>query len=134
MSYSFVMTKDGGHEGTGGRASASPRPRCEQCRRVLPAQTTGRPRKFCSQACRQWHWVGQQRARELQLSDQELVVTRAELDAIHDELYVLACAVDDVDRDLATLGSRPPAAEVRRMLDWLLDAARPLRERELGRR
>jgi hypothetical protein len=68
------------------------------------------------------------------LSDEELVMTRSELDAIHDELYVLACAVDDVDRDLAALGARAPARELRRVLDWLLDAARPLRERELGSR
>jgi len=114
--------------------AASERPRCAHCRRVLPKQATGRPRRFCSQACRQWNWVGQQRARELQLSDEELVMTRSELDAIHDELYVLACAVDDVDRDLAALGARAPARELRRVLDWLLDAARPLRERELGSR
>ena len=40
----------------------------------------GRPRQFCSQACRQWDWVGRQRARELQLNEHELIVTKAELD------------------------------------------------------
>lgn len=88
---------------------------------------------FCSQACRQWHWVGQQRARELKLSDDELIVATAELDALHDQLYVLACAVDDAERDLAGLGGSPSAAELRETLDWLLEAARPLRDRELGR-
>lgn len=71
------------------------RSRCQWCRRVLPPQRTGRPRRFCSQACRQWHWVGQQRARELQLRDDELVITKEELDGLHDQLYVLACAVND---------------------------------------
>lgn len=92
----------------------------------------GRPREFCSQRCRQWDWVIRQRAGELQLSDGELVVAREELDTIHDELYVLACAVDDVRRDLAAAGDRPTTAELREMLDWLLDAAGPLRDRELS--
>lgn len=56
----------------------------------------------------------------------------AELDALHDELYVLACAVDDARRDLAAAGAEPTAAELREILDWVLEAAAPLRDRELG--
>lgn len=108
------------------------RSRCRWCRRVLPTQKIGRPRVFCSQACRQWDWVGRQRARELQLNENELVVTKAELDALHDELFVLACAVDDVERDVAAAGGKPSTKELDEMLTWLLDAARPLRDRELG--
>jgi hypothetical protein len=93
----------------------------------------GRPRQFCSQACRQWDWVGRQRARELQLNEDELIVTKAALDQLHDELYVLACAVDDVDRDLASAGRGPGVNEMREMLAWLLEAARPIRDRELRR-
>ena len=55
---------------------------------------------------------------------------RAELDALHDDLYVLACAVEDSERDLAA--GDPSPAELRTMLDWLLDAARPLRDREIS--
>ena len=67
----------------------------------------GRPREFCSPRCRQWDWVARQRAGELALSDGELVVAKAALDELHDELYVLACAVDDVERDLAAAGASP---------------------------
>ena len=109
-----------------------PRSRCRWCRRVLPTQRLGRPRVFCSHACRQWDWVGRQRARELQLNEDELIVTKAELDRIHDELYVLSCAVDDVERDLAATGKHPGATELNQMLQWLLESARPLRDRELG--
>ena len=91
----------------------------------------GRPRMFCSQSCRQWDWVGRQRARELQLNEDELIVTKAELDRLHDDLFVLACAVDDVDRDLASAGKAPGTNEVKAMLSWLLEAARPIRDREL---
>lgn len=120
------MTEYGGPDGEDRR-------RCRWCRRVLPDRAgPGRPREFCSQRCRQWDWVSRQRARELQISEDELVVTRAELDALHDDLYVLACAVEDTERDLGALGSRPTAAEVREILEWLLDAAQPLRDRQVS--
>lgn len=73
--------------------------------------------------------MSRQRAKELALSEGELVIARAELDALHDDLYVLACAVDDTRRDLGD-GAKD-AVELRRMLDWLLEAATPLRDREL---
>ena len=86
---------------------------------------------FCSHACRQWDWVGRQRARELQLNEDELIITKAELDQLHDELFVLACAVDDVQRDRSAAGKTPAARELEEMLAWLLEAARPIRDREL---
>jgi hypothetical protein len=105
--------------------------RCRWCRRVLPERKgPGRTREFCSQRCRQWDWVSRQRARELELSEGELVVAKSSLDELHDELYVLACAVDDVERDLAAADGQVPVDELRQALDWLLDAARPLRDRE----
>lgn len=114
-------------------SSAGEPRRCRWCRRALPErQGPGRKRAFCSQRCRQWDWVSRQRAAELEISDGELVVARNELDRLHDDLYVLACAVDDTERDLAEAGSRVAAAELRTMLDWLLDAARPLRERQIS--
>ncbi len=113
------------------RDSQEPTSRCRWCRRVLPTQKMGRPRVFCSQACRQWDWVGRQRARELQLNENELIVAKAALDELHDELYVLACAVDDVERDLVSAGDKRAAKDLDQMLAWLLEAARPLRDREL---
>src|SRR3954447_26741597 len=120
------MTDRGGAAG-GQQGIAGGMARCRWCRRVLPPRGRGRPRQFCSQACRQWDWVGRQRARELALGEHELVVTKAELDQLHDELYILACAVDDAERDLPDARS---AADLRQILDWLLEAARPLRDRE----
>jgi hypothetical protein len=115
----------------GEQGDAGPR-RCRWCRRVLLPQARGRPREFCSQACRQWHWVGRQRAAEVALAEHEMIVTKSELDALHDELYVLACAVIDAERDLAAAGPRPGARELREIVDALLLAARPLRDRELA--
>lgn len=74
--------------------------RCRWCRFPLAEHAgPGRPRQFCSQACRQWDWVSRQRGRELALSDEELIVARSELDALHDDLYVLERAVADTRRD-----------------------------------
>ena len=75
--------------------------------------------------------MARHRAAELELGENELVVARSQLDALHDELYVLACAVGDVERDLSEAGV-PTAEELTDALTWLLDAARPLRNREIG--
>ncbi|HUS41559.1 MAG TPA: hypothetical protein VMY16_02725 [Ilumatobacteraceae bacterium] len=75
--------------------------------------------------------MARHRAAELELSENELVVARSELDALHDELYVLACAVDDVERDLGDRAT-PTARELADALAWILEAARPLRNREIG--
>ena len=72
----------------------------------------------------------QRRSRVLELREGELLVTTAELDALHDQLYVLACAVNDAERDLRSAGPKATARELRETLDWLLEAARPLRDRE----
>ena len=87
----------------------------------------GRPKEFCSQACRQWDWVGRQRARELQISEDELIVARGELDALYDELYVLSCAVADTERELTD--RRATTTSLREAMAWLLEAAEPLRAR-----
>jgi hypothetical protein len=117
----------------GGDSSGGSAPRhCRWCRRALPERSgPGRPREFCTGRCRQWDWVARHRAAELELNENELVIARSELDALHDELYVLACAVDDVERDLADVEA-PSPQELTEALRWLLEAARPLRIREIG--
>jgi len=115
---------------TGVQGRAKSGQRCRWCRHVLPEQTgVGRKRVFCSQACRQWDWVGSQRARELKLNEDELIVARQEIDSLYDDLYVLACAVDDTERELKA--GKPSAKSLKESIDWLLDAARPLRDRTL---
>ncbi len=104
--------------------------RCGWCRHALPERSgRGRPRLFCSQRCRQWDWVARQRAAELALSDDQLVVARTALDELHDDLYVLACAVADTERDIA---DGLELAEAVGALRWLLDAAKPLAARRIG--
>lgn len=68
--------------------------------------------------------MARRRAAELGLGESELVMARAELEDLRDALYVVEAAVEDVERDLAEAGDDP--VEVRRALDWLLEAVRPL--------
>ncbi len=104
--------------------------RCRWCRRVVKRNPgPGRPREFCSQRCRQWDWVSRQRAADLALGVNEIVVRRDELDRLHDDLYMLACAIEDVERDRT---ATPTATELSEALDWLLQAAKPLQDREIS--
>ena len=108
------------------KSTTTERPRCEWCRTPLPARDgVGRPRRFCSQACRQWDWVARQRATELQLNENELVMTRGELHALRDYIFVLKCAIDDVERDLDPTVD-PTTRDYRAALKWLLEAAKPV--------
>ncbi len=69
--------------------------------------------------------MAKQRASELQLNENELVITRSELNALRDQIYVLKCAIDDVERDLDP-SVDPTTRDFRAALRWLLEAAKPV--------
>ena len=60
----------------------------------------GRPRVYCKPSCKQRDYEARRRTEELGLGEHELVVTREELESTRDRLFVLACVVEDVERDL----------------------------------
>lgn len=107
------------------------RPCCRWCRHPLAESSgPGRPKKYCSQKCRQWDWVSRQRATELELSENELVVAREELDHLKDLIFVLQCAVNDVRQDLQA--PRHTKESLGDMVTWLLDAAEPVTTASFG--
>lgn len=57
------------------------------------------------------------------LGDDDLIVSRVQLEELQSRLYCLQAAIEDVDRDLEA--STEPG-EVREALTWLLDNARPV--------
>ena len=61
------------------------------------------------------------------MSERELVVTREALDDLRDRIYVLACAIEDVETDLQPDGD-PTTRDYRSALKWVLEAARPVIE------
>jgi hypothetical protein len=87
-----------------------------------PART-GRPRRYCRAVCRQRDFEARQRAAEVGLTERDLVVARRRLDELHDQLYVLEAAIEDVERDLAGSPTKQDYADA---MAWLLQAARPV--------
>jgi hypothetical protein len=77
---------------------------------VLPQQgTVGRPRLYCGQACRQRAYEQRTATAKAGLSEDVVLVTRAELDGLQDRLYQLRCALEDVQ---TLLSERPTKAEL----------------------
>jgi hypothetical protein len=99
-------------------------PSCAWCANpVEQALGAGRPRRYCKRSCRQRDFEARKRARDLGLAESDLIVARRNVEGLDDLLFVLSCAITDVDGDIALDGSRE---QLRRSLDWLLEAARPL--------
>ncbi len=92
--------------------------RCGWCRSVLPAQeSVGRPRLYCGQACRQRAYEQRSATAKAGLSDDVVLVTRAELDGLQDRLYQLRCAIEDVQ---TVLSEKPTKAELEKSLNELV--------------
>ena len=91
--------------------------------RIEKAGGPGRPRQYCRRSCRQRDFEARQQARELGLAESDLIVARQAVERLDDLLFVLGCAIADVEGDLA-LDSSPE--QLKRSLDWLLGSARPL--------
>lgn len=53
-------------------------------------------------------------------------MTRSELDRLRDDLYILQCALEDAEHDLEL---DLAAADLRAVIQWILEAAEPLRSR-----
>lgn len=95
--------------------------RCGWCHRQLALpEGPGRPRLFCSPSHRQRAYEARRRAAALQIPAGQCVVSEQDLSRLHDRLYRLEAAVEDVTEDLAR-DARPSAC--RQAVDHLLDAA-----------
>ena len=87
-------------------------PRCGWCHRPLPQfPGPGRPRRFCSASHRQRAYEARRRADSLQIPAGQVIVSEEDLRSVHDRLYRLETAVEDVEADLA---ERPAPRRTRR--------------------
>jgi hypothetical protein len=101
--------------------SAEAEVRCRWCGR--PYEQTGgagRPRQYCKRSCRQRDYEARRRTVELGLGDDELIITRAELNELRDRLYVLSETLKDVEQDLTD----DEADDERRHLNALIYAVK----------
>lgn len=80
----------------------TPRSRCAYCRRpILARPGPGRPARYCRRSHRQRAYEARRRAERAALPAGHVVVAQSDLDRLHDRLYALEAALDDVDADLA---------------------------------
>ena len=101
--------------------------RCRWCGRPFAfAAGPGRPPLYCRRSCRQRDYEARRRGHELGLAESDVVIARRELERLGDLVYVLRCAIDDVERDLEWPDGKASVKELREAVAWLLDAARPL--------
>ena len=95
--------------------------RCRWCGLGFePSPGVGRPRQYCRRSCRQRDYEARRRAAERGLDEDELIITRSELNELRDRLYVLAETLKDVEADLTD----DEADDERRLLNVLLYAAK----------
>ena len=90
---------------------------------MAPRQGAGRPRRFCSPSHRQRAYEARRRADQLHVPGDQCLVSVADLRKLHDRLYRLEAAVDDVRSDL---DGPSGAADYRRAYEHLMDAAADL--------
>ena len=116
--------------GTAGRSTVVPMTspagieRCAWCQRPIDRRPgAGRPRLFCSASHRQRAYEARRRADELHVPAGQIVVSTADLARLHDLLYRLETAVEDVTADLAATAD--PGA-YRDAYEHLMDAVADL--------
>lgn len=84
--------------------------RCGYCRRPLPERRgPGRPARYCRRSHRQRAYEARRRAARSSLPAGDVVVAASELDRLHDRLYALEAALDDVQADLGAMRPGVPA-------------------------
>ncbi|MDH5456448.1 MAG: hypothetical protein OEY37_10275 [Gammaproteobacteria bacterium] len=103
--------------------------RCAWCGAAIVASGgSGRPRRYCRRSHRQRHYESQVLAERRGINDDELLVERAKVNRLHDLLFVLEAACEDVRTDLDASGEQPGIDIYRQAVRVLLEAAGPLRE------
>jgi hypothetical protein len=79
---------------------------------------------YCAQPCRQRAYEARRKATIVGVAPGHVVVRKSELDRLHDRVYELESALDDVAMDLADARS---ATAVSNALDHLVEVASRLR-------
>jgi hypothetical protein len=94
--------------------------RCEWCGRKFGATTgaRGRPRLYCQRSCRQRSYEERRRVTELDEEAAAVRTAREERDALKDRLFLLGCALEDLDQT--------DTSDYDDALAAILDAAREL--------
>ena len=99
-------------------------PKCGWCHRPLPQfPGAGRPRRFCSAAHRQRAYEARRRADSFEIPAGQVIVSEEDLRRLHDRLYLLESALEDVQGDLQ---GKTGSTAYREAFEHLHEAAKDL--------
>ncbi|MDF5819493.1 hypothetical protein P4N68_00140 [Corynebacterium felinum] len=103
-------------------------PTCEWCGKDLGATTRGRPRKFCSQSCRQRAYEQRNAVSGTQIPASAVIIQPDKADRLLDSLFELRCAAEDI-KTAAAEGCEPQ--EMQQLCEELVDLARDIEKLRL---
>lgn len=98
-------------------------PTCARCGAELPASTRGRPRKYCSQSCKQRAYEQRNGLSGSKLPENAVVLSPDKVDGLRDRLYELRCAAEDVR---TAYEERATATEMSQLCDELVSLAKEI--------
>ena len=94
---------------------------CGWCGREVPANPTGRRRKYCNQSCRQRAYEQRAKLKGADLPEDAVVVPPGKVDLLRDQLFELRCAAEDI---ATAVDGGEDAASISQLTSELLDIAR----------
>ena len=98
---------------------------CQWCNTELPTAGRGRPRKFCSAACKQRAYEQRSGVRGTAISDDAVVLSPAKFARFKDGLFELRCSAEDIE---TAVGEGANAEEVAHLCQEMVSIARRLEE------
>ena len=98
-------------------------PTCEWCGSEVQPSGRGRPRKFCSQACRQRAYEQRNAVAGTNIPARAVIIQPERVDKLQDSLFELRCAAEDI-QTVNTEGAAPE--EISQLCDKLVALARTI--------
>ncbi|KAA8725212.1 hypothetical protein [Corynebacterium phocae] len=106
-------------------SKVSKRATCQWCGKGLPDSGRGRPRKYCSPACKQRAYEQRNNVKGTSIPQNAVIMTPERAEKIRDGLFELRCAAEDVSTAASEGAS---GEELQSLCDELVRMARELEE------
>ncbi|MDN6247035.1 MAG: hypothetical protein L0J38_10985 [Corynebacterium casei] len=98
---------------------------CQWCGKSVVNQGRGRPKKYCSSACKQPAYEKRPALRDFSDNEKALTLSPERAVKLHDGLFELRCSAEDI---ATAIEEGAPASEVRHLCDELVGIARRVEE------
>src|SRR5699024_7598150 len=98
---------------------------CLRCGKTIINQGRGRPKKYCSSACKQRAYEKRVALRNFSDNDKALILSPERAVKLHDGLFELRCSAEDI---ATAVEDKAPASEIRQLVEELVGIARRVAE------